>query len=249
MPQLRKLTVHVTDAGGQEFQEWGIQLLPRWNKISAYIESRSNVAFKITVQAEIPYVGHLLPHTESGASSGTQKNVEHPHRTGSGSQKAPDSKEVPPFHFLVSLYLDGRQKAERRKFIVLDPNHAHYKHGKAILNSRLVLAEDGTIHRHTFMFSEIGIDTILGQLALSTGSEQAEDVDAITAAMNSAVLDSKKDLEKEEKQGAGQIKVVIERITLPDRSVKSDYDLFHQEGEKEDADMTGTGSALTHTIG
>ena len=38
------------------------------------------------------------------------------------------------------------------------------------------------------------LDTMLDQSTLSTGNGQAEDVDAITAAMDSAVFDSEKDL-------------------------------------------------------
>lgn len=55
MPLLRGLSVHVTDAEGQAFDEWGVQQLRKQNKISAYIKSKSGEAFRVTVQPQIPF--------------------------------------------------------------------------------------------------------------------------------------------------------------------------------------------------
>ncbi|KAL8716318.1 MAG: hypothetical protein Q9220_000223 [cf. Caloplaca sp. 1 TL-2023] len=48
MPHLRGLTVHVTDEGGNDLKEWGVQSL-RGNKISAYVESIPNMPFRISI--------------------------------------------------------------------------------------------------------------------------------------------------------------------------------------------------------
>lgn len=56
MPQLRGLNVRVTNAEGYDFDEWGVQQLRKQNKISAYIKSKSEEAFRITVQPELPFL-------------------------------------------------------------------------------------------------------------------------------------------------------------------------------------------------
>ena len=55
MPQLRGINVRVTNAEGHNFEEWGVQQLRKQNKISAYIESKSEEAFRVTVQPELPF--------------------------------------------------------------------------------------------------------------------------------------------------------------------------------------------------
>ncbi|KAL8843318.1 MAG: hypothetical protein Q9170_000176 [Blastenia crenularia] len=54
MPQLRDVTVHVTDFAGNELQEWGAQTL-RGNKVSTYIKSTPDMPFRVSVQPRIPY--------------------------------------------------------------------------------------------------------------------------------------------------------------------------------------------------
>ncbi len=54
MPQLRDVTVHVTDVHGNDLEEWGVQSL-RGNKVSAYIKSTTDMPFRITVQPKMPY--------------------------------------------------------------------------------------------------------------------------------------------------------------------------------------------------
>ncbi|KAL8649029.1 MAG: hypothetical protein Q9210_004641 [Variospora velana] len=54
MPQLRNVTVHVTDEEGNDLEEWGVQSL-RGSKVSAYIKSTPDTPFKISVRPEIPY--------------------------------------------------------------------------------------------------------------------------------------------------------------------------------------------------
>lgn len=56
MPLLRGLNVRVTNADGHAFDEWGVQQLRRQNKISAYIKSKSEEAFHISIQPELPFL-------------------------------------------------------------------------------------------------------------------------------------------------------------------------------------------------
>lgn len=62
MPQLRNITVHVTDGNGNDLEEWGVQNL-RGNKVSAYIKSTTNMPFRVSIRPKIPYmdVQQLLP--------------------------------------------------------------------------------------------------------------------------------------------------------------------------------------------
>lgn len=55
MPQFRGINVRVTNAEGRDFEEWGVQQLRKQNKISAYIKSKSEEAFRVTIQPELPF--------------------------------------------------------------------------------------------------------------------------------------------------------------------------------------------------
>ncbi|KAL8740196.1 MAG: hypothetical protein Q9190_007072 [Brigantiaea leucoxantha] len=55
MPQLRDVTVHVTDYDGKNLAEWGVQNLRNSNKISAYIKSTTDMPFRVSVRPNIPY--------------------------------------------------------------------------------------------------------------------------------------------------------------------------------------------------
>lgn len=68
MPQLRDITVHVTDSNGVEFEEWAVQHLRKQHKISAYIKAQSDTAFRVSVQANIPYTEYELPYEPSMVS-------------------------------------------------------------------------------------------------------------------------------------------------------------------------------------
>ncbi|KAL8706058.1 MAG: hypothetical protein Q9201_000880 [Fulgogasparrea decipioides] len=65
MPKLRDVEVHVTDASGHELQEWGVQSL-RGNKVSAYIKSTTDMAFRISIRPTIPYPKDLQPLGDVG---------------------------------------------------------------------------------------------------------------------------------------------------------------------------------------
>jgi len=62
MPQLRDISVHITNSNGVEFEEWAVQHLRKQHKISAYIKAQSNTAFRVSVQARIPYTDYELPY-------------------------------------------------------------------------------------------------------------------------------------------------------------------------------------------
>lgn len=61
MPEFRSLDVRVVDKDGNELQEWGVQHLCGQNKISSYIKSSTNMAFRVTVQPRLPFQSPDLP--------------------------------------------------------------------------------------------------------------------------------------------------------------------------------------------
>ena len=79
MPQLRDITVRVTDSKGVELEEWAVQNLRNQHKISAYIKAKSDMPFRVSVQAKIPYTDYELPH-ESAMESDTCLGTHDPDR-------------------------------------------------------------------------------------------------------------------------------------------------------------------------
>ena len=69
--------MHVTNAEGQVFDEWGVQPFRKRNKISAYIKSKSEEAFRITIQPQIPFISSevFLPgNIQDDADVGDSRN-------------------------------------------------------------------------------------------------------------------------------------------------------------------------------
>lgn len=69
MPSLKGVTVHVTDHKGNDFVEWGVQHLRqqagKCEKVSAYIQSTTDVQFRVSVQPRIPFTDKGHPGSES----------------------------------------------------------------------------------------------------------------------------------------------------------------------------------------
>lgn len=53
MPYFSGIHVHVENIRGHKFDEWGVQSLPRQNKISAYITSKSEEIFQIVIKPDL----------------------------------------------------------------------------------------------------------------------------------------------------------------------------------------------------
>lgn len=70
--------MHVTNAEGQVFDEWGVQQLRKRNKISAYITSKSEEAFRITIKPQIPFLSsEVFPprDMQDDAGEGNSRNL------------------------------------------------------------------------------------------------------------------------------------------------------------------------------
>lgn len=138
MPHLRGVTVHVTNSHGESLQEWGVQYLRQStgeSKVSAYVQSTTDVAFQISLRPDIPFLDHVLESdssrggnrsrrkkTTSLAASSEDRSVEQSHDKMSNdallpllpSSTASRSPPTPNFAFLAVLYLDGRTIPERK---------------------------------------------------------------------------------------------------------------------------------------
>ena len=135
MPHLRGVTVHITDSRGKNFPEWGIQYLRQGiggRKVSAYVQSTTDVAFQISLQPNLPFTESPIPditggkvftnksrHSTTGSEdlSTTQNRKEETTNALSSPLRpstTPQSQSLPGFAFLAILYIDGRSIPERK---------------------------------------------------------------------------------------------------------------------------------------
>lgn len=71
--------MHVTNVEGQVFDEWGVQPLRKQNRISAYIKAKSEEAFRITIQPQIPFVSSEISRPwdiQDDADDGNSRNLD-----------------------------------------------------------------------------------------------------------------------------------------------------------------------------
>lgn len=177
--------------------------------------------------------------------------------TGFSSSAHPQAKNsAPPFHLLASMFLDGREKAERRVVIHLDPNHEEFRgpDGKVMIRSRLVRGRDGTLNEHSWVFKEVGIETLLNKMFICGGQDSTEDLeerseDGLIDAMNGAKLGAETNLSQDEKSNVGKISVVIQRVILGENWEQPHYRPGYQEGDADDVEMNGMKNGITHTAG
>lgn len=167
-----------------------------------------------------------------------------------------DRTPPPPFHFLASIYLDGRRKAERKIIVYLDPDDEDFNRpdGKVQFKTRWVEGRDGKLREHGWMFKDVGIETVFDKMLLSGDRRTSRkvsirDEDSIIAAMNATDLGAEGDVEREEKTKLGQIVITFERVKLGEKWVDDRYQAKHKEGEADDVDMGGASSGITHTAG
>lgn len=172
------------------------------------------------------------------------------------SQAISNDSSPPPFHLLASLFLDGRKMPERKLVVYLDPDDEDfaYPDGKVTFKSRWVQRKDGSMKEHSWVFRDVGIETVFDKMLISGGENYGEilnedDEDVLPAAMRATSLGVERN-DEEEKNSIGQIRVVFERVVLGEKWQDNHYRSKHQEGEEaEDVDMAGMKREITHTTG
>lgn len=105
------------------------------------------------------------------------------------------------------------------------------------------------IHEHAWVFKDIGIESILDKMALTSENDPmaANEEDACIDALGRAGICHEDDMTREENHKTGQIEVEITRIVLGRKRVDSDFRPKHREGEDENLDMGKIKSEITHT--
>jgi hypothetical protein len=274
MPELRDVTVNVTDDRGNALKEWGMQRLRSQDKVSAYIQSTTDMPFRVSIQPKIPYVGTDV-HSSNASSSrrawsntsddcfdrrGESQSTYKPRSSSYSSPPRPrkryDSPCPPAYDFLASLYVDGRQMPERRTIIYLDPSDPDFTppDGKVRFKSRWVQGHDGSMKEHAWVFRDVGIEASFGKLLISQNGLAVDDFDepqedALVRDLNSADLGAETGPRREQTGKVGQIVVTLQRVKLGRKTTESDYHAKHREGEKDEFDMDGIEREITHTTG
>ena len=104
-------------------------------RVSTYIQSTTDVSFQVSLQPDIPFVGHFSQSAKSGGKKvltgqkETRSMVDSEDLSADGDHQklssdtlssplqpptVPQSHSTPDFAFLASLFLDGRKKPERK---------------------------------------------------------------------------------------------------------------------------------------
>ncbi|KAI9828225.1 MAG: hypothetical protein M1819_004581 [Sarea resinae] len=308
MPELRGVTVHVTTSDGKALQEWSPQHFRRHNKVSCYIQSETNVSFRVSIQPKLPLIADDTPaaHAFETLNHGPDKlgfldanledmdegkdedqckwpsslnNCDPPKynlQVGLKLQGGKRSKTLspvripipgqrgrnpteslhPPFHLLASLYLDGREKPERKLIIYLDPEDEEFNEpdGMVVFKTRWVEGKDGKLREHVWLFQDVGIEASFDKMLISAahssaGDMLAQDEDELIEAMNFSASLKEGEKTNVETSKAGQIVVKLERIQLGTKSTDHNFRAKHKEGELDDVDMAGAEKDITHTTG
>lgn len=173
------------------------------------------------------------------------------------SSRRPRERHVPTYlrdyHLLASLYLDGRETVERAMIVYLDADHPDYRAdrgGKTYLQHRWVRTKDGRIVQHSWVFKEVGIETLLDKMLVKDDPEAAaaaqDGEDDLIAALGSAGLD-----DKEETKKLGQIEVRFTRVMIQEPHYSRDFPTVFREGDNDAAGEETTTmdllDGLTHT--
>ena len=287
MPELRNVTVQVTDSKNQVLPEYGVQRLKGNKKVSAYVQSETNKAFRISVQAKIPYspteipVPHKYPTRSKAAEcppsieddndvpyikleDEEMDGLAHSDTDFLSLRRTPAPKKIfssplrpsnefqlaapPPYHILVSLYLDGRQTAERKAVVYLNPHDPDFD-AVVRIKSRMVQDRNGTLTEHAWVFKEVGIETIFEKMLINGHLTEETPEDEIVEAFESTGLGAESDITREERSRVGKIVVELKRVTLGDKRTKPDFKAKHQEGEADDIDMDGIRPDIAHSAG
>ncbi|KAI9676464.1 MAG: hypothetical protein M1817_000621 [Caeruleum heppii] len=161
----------------------------------------------------------------------------------------------PDFHFLASLYLDGRDHPERKLVIYLDPDNEDFAppDGKITFKNRWMEGPDGQLQEHSWIFKDVGIETIFDKMLISGERDAAQPVHVrdekeLIAAMNSTSL-SGEGYSADAKTTVGKIELTLERVRIGPKWHDEHYQLRHQPYDVAKVDMKGVDANVTHTAG
>lgn len=283
MPKRLGVNVNVIDTSNNALIEYGLQSDRRFtgdkSKVSTFIEAKNGIQFLIRLIVDNPFKFEedLDPVARLAAALGQQQapapqvRSEHNTRTKHFDDNRPAEEKLSglliepaavsqiPFDLMVSVFIDGRAKPECRQMIYLDHNHPRYN-AHCVLKGRwidpgIASSHDGKAGLLQWVFSDRGIDHILGQLDVkkvldkaSTDVREAQ-FQAICDDVGEGIFEDLKD----KKMKAGQIEVRLRRVvTLESDPVDQKFKAYHYAGNDEkprriDDDCTHTTSFMPKT--
>lgn len=259
MPRFKGVRVLVTDEGGNPRPEYGTQALGRANTVTCYIESIDGMQFRIAAKAD---PGLLAEHYSAEGPASDEPDPGHPKTLCTGKneeQQGPANSNgigSLPFDLLVSVYLDGRAKAERRGTIFL--SHPYFmvaSRQQIVLASRWVQNKQGDILQRHWEFKETGIETRLDRLLINGKGFADSEVDEQDEADLLKAMGTIGVEETEEPNQVGQITVVVQRVITEairnKRNYKAEYQTSDDAGDAEDARVEDVAyqEGINHTAG
>jgi hypothetical protein len=159
----------------------------------------------------------------------------------------------PSFHFLASLYVDGRRDPERKVVVYLDPEDDDFNQptGEVLMKARWVQRKNGDLREESWVFGDVGIETLFDQMIIRGDIDPslpvaAHDEAALIKAMEDSHITDQHNTLKEERIEVGKIVVVLKRITLGEKWEDKNFKAKHEEGDTEDVEMNGINSGITH---
>ncbi|KAK3117877.1 hypothetical protein LTR53_000290 [Teratosphaeriaceae sp. CCFEE 6253] len=163
-----------------------------------------------------------------------------------GAWTSEDDAEA-PWHLMAILRLDGRRTFEKRSIIYCDERHPRFRwpSGESRMTQRTVCGPDGAARECGWYFSEVGIDSILDNLLLSSESDAVptqDDADLLQAFGGLGA----NGLEDAEAEGGsvGQIEITFERVTVG--QVKRNVPLKPDDGEDDGEAMAVDATKASH---
>lgn len=281
MPKRLGVEVNVTDTHHNAFIEYSVRRDKRFTgkMVSTFIEAKNGVQFliQVTVGNPFKFKEDLNPVAKFGANLNEKRapvpqvSSTHNTRTKHFDDNRPVEEELGglliessagstvPFDLMVSVFIDGRAKPECRQMIYLDHNHPRYN-ARCVLKGRWVdagdaSARDGKAGLLQWIFSDRGVDHILGQLDVKEVLDKADtDLDeAQFKAMCDNVGQGLLEDPEDKMIKVGQIEVRLRRVVVQDTSdVEQKFKAYHYAGCDEkprdlDDDCTHTTSFIPKT--
>ena len=263
MPQLNGLSVHVLSEGN-ELDEWGIQRLRKSKKVSSYIQSNTNQEFQVSIQPQLPWqesqkdllkLRRSSRRTKSSSVAGDFNSMSTAAvQCDNDSMSSPvhpldsSSDLVPEYSLIAELYLDGRERPERRSLVYLDPSHKDFaEDGKVIMKHRWIRDRDGNLREHKWVFKEKGIETVLNTLDLNCPDKaDGDDEDMLSKALATSGIVNGITEQIESHNAAGQIVIILKRIILGASYVDPHHRFLSRTSSGEDTEMGEAGKEVTH---
>ena len=198
-------------------------------------------------------------HGQRPSDNTRSKRPGNQRRERRNSEPAWSGREVPalPYHLLAVLYLDGREKPERKVIVYLDPEDDDFTwpDGRVFFKNRWAETQAGGLVERSWVFRNVGIETAFDRLLISGESADASDgrdEESLVQAMNSASIrrDRRRHIVKEaDRVEAGKVVVTVQRVKLGEKWNDSNFHAKHKEGDEGDVDMDGSITDVTHTTG